>query len=176
MITKIRNAVFETNSSSVHSLTIKSKNPENQKNGLVVDFVLYPDVFCQMYKRFLGAGDGYYIYENGKMWQAYTRDEKAATLFGYLNCAKLDESDACQTKTDACIGTARALLAHLYVDVVMGEESIPIFGDKGENPFDFGCLSTWSSSTVEDCQKIVQEFCKVIEDDNVFIEVVMGEG
>jgi len=186
MKTTQRCSVFETNSSSVHALTKHSKTKEKIQQGLVVDNKLYVDVFCLTGQRFNGEGDGFYIYEDGKRWVAYSRDEKAGLLFGYLANGIKEADTGYETEFDfgqgdynpdkvkACIDYAQEKLG--YDEIIFGEESIPIFGDKGENPFDLGCLSRWSKDTVEDCIKIVQDFIDCIFDDDIWIEVVIGEG
>jgi len=163
-----RQNCFETNSSSVHSLTVKSKIEHEKLPNLVQDNVLYPDVFYAKGRSYKDD-DCWYIYD-GTSWTANTKDEKAALLFLYLNY-----DDIAKDRKQYLVNQAKLMLD--YKDVILGEDSLCYGVDRGELAFPLEVLSPWNSDTdaLEQCEKMLDEFVAVIKDDSKVIEVIIGD-
>jgi len=180
----VRPECFETNSSSVHSLSVISKSSANVLCELVKDNVLYPDVFYNTVKRFHGDHGIDYIYDEGKRWYAVTRDEKAALLFLYLNYVKLafegDTDFASDSFDENMILNAIEIAEELlpYDSIHFGENSIsPFQEDKGEMIINIGdVLSKYGSKDQKELERIIGEFCTLILDDDKILDCVQGEG
>lgn len=168
----IRNSVFETNSSSTHSLTIYKKRSDDPK-GLVEGNILYPDVFYKLSEEY-DSGDMF----NGKRWKAHTQAEKAAVLFLYLNYANLDlqskNPDFSETLVKKAIEYATVLLP--YSDVVMGTKCICPYADNGtvEIVANLVDLLQYETTDIDRVKMEIKKFLDVVKDSECYIEIIDG--
>jgi len=177
----IRRGVFETNSSSVHTMVVqlKSKIPL-KKMGLVEKNILYPSVFYHTYTEPTETQCGGDLY-NGKQWVAYTFDEKAALLMLYMNEMKRDCDGTVQRylclDKDIVYKAIHYIKMNLpYNDVVLEDTSISIYEDRGEVTFSFieEFTNTMNFSFDEIMEKIIDPFLEVIKDETKYILVRQG--
>ena len=177
MKTSIRKSVFETNSSSVHSLTVLKMSTDNQCTDLVKDNILYPSVFASSYQHY-SDHDHYYI-NNGEMWVARTFDEKAALLFSYIGYAYHNVTTQypqfLKERVDMYFNYAKSMLP--YTDIIFGNEYINPFEDRGDLELPLTCMTRWDDEqNYEDIvQQEVDEFVKVIKDPILMIKVIQGD-
>jgi len=168
---KIRECVFETNSSSVHTLTVKSKSVSDKEiyNNNVLDL----DKFYHKGEGYTSdpyTGGEYNDYSNGTVWNAFTRHEKAALLFLYLN----EESWA--------IDEVHKKYFTDYVKEILGYTIIKNDGnyrlscdeDRGKLDIDMEKL-IYSNVELPEQLKILDEFIDVINDDTKIITVREGD-
>ena len=160
----IRNSVFETNSSSVHSLTVKTKVDGVNEHKLVdKQNQLHPVVFYQT---------GYNTTHDGSEWFAYTFDEKAALLILYLNYTRISHDIFNTILVEKSFEYVKGRLP--YSDIIIKDDYICYFSDRGELAFDFYVLD--SDQTFEEIKKqLLDPFLAVIEDDTKYIISIQEE-
>jgi len=169
MLRKIREGVFETNSSSVHTITIR-KRSKDIDTILVSDNILYPDVFHESgtpVDHFLGPGT---------QWTANSIAEKAALLFLYLNHIKdLGTPDYDIEKLNEAIDYLKSKLP--YNNIVMGDKYIETYEGQTSLPFDFSHMfDEYEKVLFEDIKKkLLDPFLEVILDEDRYIVVCQGQ-
>jgi len=170
-----REGVFETNSSSVHTLTVSERQKEEYRR-FVKDDILYPDEFYKTYVKYGEFDD----IQEGKLWEATTFDEKACLLFLYLNYGRLEIITA-QTEYTQCdgrlvfvaINMAKNLLP--YKDVCFGVESISPLVDRGDVAIDLTGLLLYPGEDTPNYKKAIEDFVHTINNNNLIIRVVTGK-
>jgi hypothetical protein len=170
----IREGVFETNSSSVHTMTITEKTQKTYSK-FVKENILYPDEFYKTYVQW-GMFDDIV---GGKLWEAITFEEKACLLFLYLNHGRLEviNTETKHTKFNgtlvfAAINMAKKLLP--YEDVCLGVESISPIVDRGDVAIDITGICNYPEENTPDYEKAIQDFINVIYNIDLVIKVVTG--
>ena len=123
----IRNSVFETNSSSTHSITIGSKvEPTNPKiEPLVVDGILYPSRLIQR-EQSLDLG-----YDNLTTTVCSTKDEKAALLVNWLYYTYYEYEDISYEECLNKISLIKEKCGYCDIDLFLYSDYYP--HDDGEN-------------------------------------------
>lgn len=161
---KIRYNCFETNSSSVHSLTIKHRQ-DKKIDKLLIHNVLYPGVLLS--KKIMASDtelehEGMY---SKSTILAETKDEKAALLFLFLNYELFEGWDVDKKEeTRQYIMYVKEKLG--YDNVILSEEDVlPTFKDRGDLEIN---VTNFNFT-------IINEFIEVILDDYKIIEDIQGE-
>jgi len=171
MYKKVREGVFETNSSSVHSITVRTKCGLERQ---LVDGhnILYPEVF---YNRDVEVNDiDTYGYTECRQWSAYTFDEKAALLMLYLNYTRICMESFDKVKVEMSIEYVSKQLP--YKNIILGRECIDYFSDMGQLDFDFYMLSASPETTFDEVkEELLDRFLNVIKDDSKYIIVVQSK-
>jgi len=177
---KIRTRVFETNSSSVHSLTFFKKGT-SENTALVKDNILYPDVFYATKQNYSDPDDCC----NGDRWCAHSQDEKAAMLFLYLNDVMItvgEEKDS-QWKSwnsDMAVQTVEYAKSKLpYTDVILGEKSIGLWEDRGEIEWEYdflnpGAVDRYGDDLINEMKNSINGWIDAIMNPDVWVECVQG--
>jgi hypothetical protein len=155
---KIRRNVFETNSSSSNNLTITTIGKEdpllfNKSTGTLNIGVFYEknEKYCEKL--------------DGSSWTAYTRNEKAALLFLYLN---QDYDFPFKDHKEY----AQKILGYNEI-LNPNNDSLPVYSGRGGFDIDIETLCSSNSIQLKHI-KILDEFIEIINDDNKIITVLNG--
>jgi hypothetical protein len=172
---KIRFGVFETNSSSVHTLTISNQSSiEEDKNNIYYENSINVNNFYYTGEPYNDGdtlhGGKYGDYSNGVVWEAKTTHEKAALFCLYLN----DQDSVDIEISSYYISLLKQSME--YKDIRLRNDCFlsPV-KDRGELDIDIGVFTSWRGSEHAEKMMIFNGFLDIIKDDSKMITVRKGE-